>query len=77
MTQPHETPADAGVATDATEPTVAETPTGSEATESAEPPTPAAEPVVPELTFADFNVHPDIVASLADAGIATPSPSRP
>ena len=26
------------------------------------------------LTFADFGVHPDIVASLADAGITTPFP---
>jgi superfamily II DNA/RNA helicase len=30
--------------------------------------------VVPEVTFADFPVHPDIVASLADAGIRTPFP---
>lgn len=28
----------------------------------------------PEVTFADFDVHPDIVASLADAGIITPFP---
>ncbi|MEO7448299.1 MAG: DEAD/DEAH box helicase, partial [Humibacillus sp.] len=34
---------------------------------------PVEEPV-PELTFADFNVHPDIVASLADAGIIHPFP---
>ncbi|WP_076262694.1 DEAD/DEAH box helicase [Intrasporangium flavum] len=30
--------------------------------------------VAPELTFADFDVHPDIVASLADAGITHPFP---
>src|SRR6478735_8920286 len=78
MTQPHETPADAGVATDAPEPTVAETVahTAPEApTESAEPLTPAAEePVALELTFADFDVHPDIVASLAEHGIVHPFP---
>lgn len=28
----------------------------------------------PEVTFADFDVHPDIVASLADAGIVHPFP---
>ncbi|MCE1179415.1 MAG: DEAD/DEAH box helicase [Micrococcales bacterium] len=33
---------------------------------------PAAE--VPETTFADFDVHPDIVAALTDAGIVTPFP---
>src|SRR6476660_1428223 len=33
-----------------------------------------AEAAAPELTFADFDVHPDIVASLADAGITTPFP---
>ncbi|TQM62260.1 DEAD/DEAH box helicase [Humibacillus xanthopallidus] len=41
-------------------------------------PTPSPiEPVeapAPELTFTDFDVHPDIVASLADAGIVTPFP---
>jgi superfamily II DNA/RNA helicase len=38
---------------------------------------PAETPVVqkaPEQTFADFGVHPDIVASLADAGIIHPFP---
>ncbi|MDQ1538580.1 MAG: hypothetical protein QOE58_2973 [Actinomycetota bacterium] len=39
---------------------------------------PAAEaaqtPAVPEPTFADFDVHPDIVASLAAAGIINPFP---
>ena len=35
--------------------------------------TPAA-PAVEERTFADFDVHPDIVASLADAGIIHPFP---
>ena len=29
---------------------------------------------VPEMTFADFAIHPDIVAALADAGIRTPFP---
>ena len=94
MTQPHETPAEAGVATDAPEPTVSETVsvTGGEivgettaeipadeldeADESAAdlPPEPPAEPVVPAPTFADFDVHPDIVDALADAGIVTPFP---
>ncbi len=31
-------------------------------------------PEVPTQTFADFPVHPDIVAALADAGITTPFP---
>jgi superfamily II DNA/RNA helicase len=31
-------------------------------------------PAPPEPTFADFDVHPDIVASLADAGIIHPFP---
>ena len=35
-----------------------------------------AAPEAPALTFADFDVHPDIVAALAAAGIVTPSPSR-
>src|SRR3954463_5779499 len=77
MTQPHETPADAGVTPDAPEPTVSETvadaapealPEQAEAAEA------AAEPVAPELTFADFDVHPEIVASLADHGIIHPFP---
>jgi superfamily II DNA/RNA helicase len=43
------------------------------------PPAPAAAPgaaaaPVPESTFADFGVHPDIVASLAAAGIIHPFP---
>ncbi len=29
---------------------------------------------VPEVTFADFGIHPDIVAALADGGILTPFP---
>ncbi|MCH8613651.1 DEAD/DEAH box helicase [Arsenicicoccus dermatophilus] len=33
-----------------------------------------ATPPAPELTFADFDVHPDIVASLADIGIVHPFP---
>ena len=35
-----------------------------------------AAPEAPPLTFADFDVHADIVESLADAGITTPSRSR-
>ncbi|MDQ6715118.1 MAG: DEAD/DEAH box helicase, partial [Actinomycetota bacterium] len=31
-------------------------------------------PAEPDPTFADFNVHPDIVAALAEAGIVTPFP---
>src|SRR4051812_40788402 len=73
MTQPHEIPADAGVATDAPEPTVAET-VADTAPETQAEQTPVAEPVVPELTFADFDVHPEIVASLADHGIIHPFP---
>jgi len=34
----------------------------------------AAGPAILEKTFADFNVHPDIVASLADEGIIHPFP---
>jgi len=34
----------------------------------------AALPAIVEKTFADFNVHPDIVASLADEGIIHPFP---
>ncbi len=77
MTQHHETPADAGVATDAPEPVITETvaPTAPEApAEPADDPAEVAQPVAPELTFADFDVHPDIVASLADHGIVTPFP---
>jgi superfamily II DNA/RNA helicase len=48
--------------------TTEETTTASDATT-----TPVA-PAVPEPTFADFDVHPDIVASLADAGIIHPFP---
>ncbi|GAB3081613.1 hypothetical protein GCM10027053_52980 [Intrasporangium mesophilum] len=33
-----------------------------------------AEAPTPEVSFADFDVHPDIVAALADAGITTPFP---
>jgi superfamily II DNA/RNA helicase len=36
-------------------------------------PTDAA-PAAPEITFGDFDIHPDIVASLADAGIVHPFP---
>ena len=41
--------------------------------ESIGPASPSSSPA-PELTFADFDVHPDIVASLADAGIIHPFP---
>jgi superfamily II DNA/RNA helicase len=34
----------------------------------------AKAPTVPEPTFADFDVHPDIVAALAEAGIIHPFP---
>src|SRR6478735_8015537 len=67
MTQPHEIPADAGVTTDAPEPAVTDTLTEAVAET-------AAAPVVTDLTFADFDVHPDIVASLAEHGIVTPFP---
>ncbi|HSU74717.1 MAG TPA: DEAD/DEAH box helicase [Terrabacter sp.] len=60
MTQPHETAADAAVATDAPDAPAA----------AAAPDAPDA----PELTFADFDVHPDIVASLAESGIVHPFP---
>jgi superfamily II DNA/RNA helicase len=44
-------------------------------TEIASPAPDAAEiPAIPEPTFADFDVHPDIVASLAEAGIIHPFP---
>ncbi|GAA2492709.1 DEAD/DEAH box helicase [Terrabacter carboxydivorans] len=77
MTQPHETPADAGVTTDAPETVVAETaqPVAETAVETAAETGAenAAEPAV-ELTFADFDVHPDIVESLAEHGIVHPFP---
>lgn len=34
----------------------------------------STEPVAAEVTFADFDIHPDVVASLRDAGIVTPFP---
>jgi superfamily II DNA/RNA helicase len=34
----------------------------------------SSEPVPAETTFADFDIHPDIVAALRDAGIVTPFP---
>ena len=43
-------------------------------TQPIESPIEPAEAVAPELTFADFDVHPDIVASLSDAGIIIPFP---
>jgi len=42
--------------------------------ETATAPDAAETPAVPEPTFADFDVHPDIVASLAEAGIIHPFP---
>jgi len=38
------------------------------------PETPSTPVQAPELTFADFDIHPDIVASLADGGILAPFP---
>src|SRR6476469_9548399 len=49
--------------------TTPESTTPEPAPESVPEPTPVATP-----TFADFDVHPDIVASLAQAGIVTPFP---
>ncbi|HEX2704516.1 MAG TPA: DEAD/DEAH box helicase, partial [Candidatus Lustribacter sp.] len=46
-------------------------PTGTQDTDA---PQATESPAVPELTFADFDVHPDIVADLADAGIIHPFP---
>ncbi len=43
-------------------------------TQPTQSPIEPAAAVAPELTFADFDVHPDIVASLADAGIIIPFP---
>ncbi|MGW5239591.1 DEAD/DEAH box helicase [Monashia sp. NPDC004114] len=43
-------------------------------TEPAETSQTTAEAPTPEVSFADFDVHPDIVAALADAGITTPFP---
>ncbi|GGM92145.1 hypothetical protein GCM10009721_17280 [Terrabacter tumescens] len=74
MTQPHEIPADAGVTTDAPEAAVAETAAQPVAETAAQPVAETAvEPAV-ELTFADFDVHPDIVESLAEHGIVHPFP---
>src|SRR3954470_9662 len=77
MTQPHETPADAGVTPDAPEPTVSETVSDAApqaAPEQAEAADAAAEPAAPELTFADFDVHPDIIDALAEHKITSPFP---
>ncbi|NUR79186.1 MAG: DEAD/DEAH box helicase, partial [Dermatophilaceae bacterium] len=70
MTQPHETPADAEVTTDAPE-TLADASPETTAAVLAEAP---AEPAEPAPSFADFDVHPEIVSALADAGITTPFP---
>ena len=63
--------------TDSTEPTF-DTPADAAAeTPAAEAPAaeaPAADAPAEQPTFADFDVHPDIVASLADAGIVHPFP---
>ncbi|MHA3834377.1 DEAD/DEAH box helicase [Terrabacter sp. AAH1] len=70
MTQPHETAADAEVTTDAPE-TLADASPETAAEVLAEAP---AEPAAPAPSFADFDVHPDIVSALAEAGITTPFP---
>jgi len=49
------------------------TPDAAEKTAQTPVETPAV-PAIVEKTFADFNVHPDIVASLADEGIIHPFP---
>ena len=56
---PTETTAE--TATDVSAETVTETPE-------------AAAVIAPPVTFADFEIHPDIVAALADAGIVSPFP---
>lgn len=45
-----------------------------EATQTPEAGATTETPEAPQPTFADFDVHPDIVASLADAGIVHPFP---
>ncbi|GMA38885.1 DEAD/DEAH box helicase [Mobilicoccus caccae] len=57
----------AAEATDATE--AAETTEATTSTDAT-----ASAPEAPVQTFADFDVHPDIVAALADSGIVTPFP---
>jgi superfamily II DNA/RNA helicase len=52
----------------------AETPDAIETLAAAENLDSVPTPAVPEPTFADFDVHPDIVASLAEAGIIHPFP---
>jgi superfamily II DNA/RNA helicase len=52
----------------------AETPLQAETLLSAETPESVQAAAVPLPTFADFNVHPDIVAALAEAGIIHPFP---
>ncbi|MER7071557.1 DEAD/DEAH box helicase [Terrabacter sp. NPDC000476] len=70
MTQPSETSAQAEATTTA----ALDTPDVPENPDVAVTGGAAAEPVAPDLTFADFDVHPEIVASLAAAGITTPFP---
>jgi superfamily II DNA/RNA helicase len=52
--------------------TAPDSPTSDATTSGTDTSVAAAPPV--EVTFADFDVHPDIVASLGDAGIVTPFP---
>ena len=59
--------------TDTTEPTTTPEPV-EPAADAAEVAPEATAPEAPQPTFADFDVHPDIVASLADAGIIHPFP---
>jgi len=72
-------PAEPSTAPSPAEPSTAElaTDTPEPELESTEPETIEPEAMVgpeAEPTFADFNVHPDIVAALAEAGIITPFP---
>ena len=48
--------------------------TAPDAAETPDDTTTPVVPAVPEPTFADFDVHPDIVAALAEAGIIHPFP---
>ena len=51
-----------------------ETTTGASAPDADASPANITDDAPADPTFADFNVHPDIVASLSDAGIITPFP---
>ncbi|EWT00321.1 DNA helicase, partial [Intrasporangium oryzae NRRL B-24470] len=72
MTHDIETPAEAGAAGSAADAATTDAPTDT-TPETTTTETTAATPA-PEVTFADFDVHPDIVASLADTGIIHPFP---